>query len=230
MPVYARSYGALWEDDPGEIHEARRSREVNSGLLHYAEKLAWRGSSQKESLRKRKESEIDEGILSTLSTAKTGSTSKITLTDEDKAVLKTLCKEEIANNTKLCEQMIQDKIRNSTPVRYMVLVKDKVWNLQRWICRKQKVQAPLTIDSLPVADPLERTAKYVSSGGKQSFSLSSMRIKWSDEDISIIRKKFGPLYVSSIGKVTKADIHDPWERDPILQAIFEREETHPGQC
>ena len=45
--------------------------------------------------RKREESESEEGILSTLSTAKMGSTSNITLTDEDKAVLKTLFKEEI---------------------------------------------------------------------------------------------------------------------------------------
>lgn len=72
--------------------------ERSTGTLRMMQKnLHGEGPSPKESpmKRKREESESEEGILSTLSTAKMGSTLNITLTDKDKAVLKTLFKEEI---------------------------------------------------------------------------------------------------------------------------------------
>ena len=174
---------------------------------------------------KASESDEEEGVLSTLSSV---STRNITLTDEDKAQLRTLFKEEMNTNKKLSGQMIREKLRNNTNLRYMLLIQDKVRNVQRWICRVQKTQAPLTIDKLPEADPLERTANYVSTGGKKSSSLSSQRIRWSDEDTKIIRRRFQSLYASSVGKVLKMDINDLWQKDDVLRAIFEREETYPG--
>ena len=143
------------------------------------------------------ESNEEEGVLSTPSTV---STRNITLTDEDKAQLRTLSG--------------QDKVRN----------------VQQCICRVQKTQAPLTIDQLPEADPLERTANYIGTGGTKSSSLSSQRIKWSDEDTKIIRRHLKSLYASSVGKVSKMDITDLWQKDDVLRAIFEHEESYPGRC
>ena len=56
---------------------------------------------------------------------------------------------------------------------------------------------------------MERTERYVRRGGDlKALSVSSTRIKWSNEDTKLIRKKFGPLYASAIGKVTKTQIKD----------------------
>ena len=178
---------------------------------------------------KHKESDEEDGILTTLSTD-TGHS--ITLTDEEKAVLKTLFKKEIQQGLKMSEQVIRDKLKTDRTLKLILVSKAKVRNVQRWILREQKKTEAVSIANLPTMDAAEKTANYVATNGGQRKLASdkSSRQAWSMEDTKVIKRKFSELLAASeTGSLTKSAIEAHWQKDDVLRAIYEREETFPGR-
>ena len=178
---------------------------------------------------KHKGSDDEDGILTTLSTDAGHS---ITITDDEKAVLKTLFKKEIRQGLKMSEQMIRDKLKTDRALKLILVSKAKVRNVQRWILREQKKTAAASIANLPTMDAAEKTANYVATyGGQRKLaSEKSSRQAWSMEDTKVIKRKFSELLAASeTGSLTKSAIEAHWQKDDVLRAIYEREETFPGR-
>ena len=211
----------------GEDDEANRKANGVNGVTDGANSAG--DGANGEAADKHKESDDEDGILTTLSTD-TGHS--ITLTDDEKAVLKTLFKKEIQQGLKMSEQMIRDKLKTDRALKVILVSKAKVRNVQRWILREQKKTAAASIANLPTMDAAEKTANYVATNGGQTklASEKSSRQAWSMEDTKVVKRKFSELLAASeTGSLTKSAIEAHWQKDDVLRAIYEREETFPGR-
>lgn len=170
--------GANGKDDNANGKGNGANREAD-GVNGVTDSVNGAGDGTNGEADKHKGSDGEDGMLTTLSTDTRHS---ITITDNEKAVLKMLFKKEIQQGLKMSEQMICDKLKMDRALKVILVGKAKVRNVQTWILQKKTAAA--SIGNLPTMDAAEKTANYVATNGGQRklASVKSSCQSWSMED------------------------------------------------
>lgn len=172
--------GANGKDDNANGKGNGANREAD-GVNGVTDSVNGAGDGTNGEADKHKGSDGEDGMLTTLSTDTRHS---ITITDNEKAVLKMLFKKEIQQGLKMSEQMICDKLKMDRALKVILVGKAKVRNVQTWILCEQKKTAAASIGNLPTMDAAEKTANYIATNGGQRklASVKSSCQSWSMED------------------------------------------------
>ena len=139
-----------------------------------------------------------------------------TLSDDIKAVVSTVFKEEMEKGEKQCLYMIRVAIRRNSFLSRMVTNKRLVKQIQDFI----RYQLPQTTEAIPEEENSLLTSDYVVSLDTASSLVTGItRRRWPQVDNKVVTSRF-KKYRSV---PSKAEIERVFRGDEVLNAIFQRE-------